>query len=208
MSFAPALVVASFSAGCTDQDVELVRGGSMPGHASTTVGAAFDASFDDRRWTTFKTTKGTRVVQLEAKVGNDLHQTAAGHVRTSIEDARKRNGSAFDELLNFFQRAYPAVAQNPDRVSALLKRHGCGTVDRVNIPGQSVWMPQCGSNSGENFMREAVSEWADEHLWPVGTPVKAQWTISADGRSFELTHLESVAWQSVAQQIVLELIYE
>ncbi|OBQ56757.1 hypothetical protein [Halodesulfovibrio spirochaetisodalis] len=50
----------------------------------------------------------------------------------------------------------------------------------------------------DNPKRAAVAEVFEVgNIWKVGTPVVFQWAIAADGKSFELTYWDSLAWQSV-----------
>jgi len=51
-------------AGCSQSDIDIVKDGTMNGYQTTTVGAAFDASFSNPKWTEFKGDKGERVVEF------------------------------------------------------------------------------------------------------------------------------------------------
>ena len=58
------MFAAAVLAGCTGSDVDIVKEGVMGGYQTTTVGAAFDASFDNPKWSEFKGEKGERVVEF------------------------------------------------------------------------------------------------------------------------------------------------
>ncbi|MCJ2165229.1 MULTISPECIES: hypothetical protein [unclassified Pseudodesulfovibrio] len=53
---------------CTQNDVDIVKDGTMNGYQATTVGAAFDASFDNPKWSEFVGEKGKRVVEFSGKI--------------------------------------------------------------------------------------------------------------------------------------------
>lgn len=64
-----------FLSGCSS-DVSMVKNGTMSGFERTTIGKAFEASFNDPKWETFKGKKGERVVQFTGKISKDMHDTA------------------------------------------------------------------------------------------------------------------------------------
>lgn len=66
--------------GCTGSDVDVVKGGVMGGYQTTTVGAAFDASFDNPQWSEFKGEKGERVVEFKGKIRKDVLLDLIGNV--------------------------------------------------------------------------------------------------------------------------------
>jgi hypothetical protein len=53
----------------------------------------------------------------------------------------------------------------------------------------------------------AIDDYLDIEMWPMGTPVTAQWAIAVDGKSFELDGLYSEAWEGVNQDHILNIIY-
>ena len=57
-------------AGCafTSSDVAVVRNGSLSDYPSTTVGKAFEGTFQNAKWTSFETAKGRTVVQFDGTI--------------------------------------------------------------------------------------------------------------------------------------------
>ena len=52
----------------TDSDVNIVRNGVLKAHNSTTVGKAFEGTFQKAKWSSFGTPKGETVVQFDGTV--------------------------------------------------------------------------------------------------------------------------------------------
>ena len=61
------LILMVMVAACGQSDLEMVKGGTMTGYETTTIGKAFDRSFDAGTWQAFKTDKGQRVVEFNGK---------------------------------------------------------------------------------------------------------------------------------------------
>jgi len=78
-----AIIFALFLSGCSS-DVSKVKNGTMPGYEKTTIGKAFEASFDDVKWEAFEGKKGERVVQFTGKISKDLHNTALAIAKKGI----------------------------------------------------------------------------------------------------------------------------
>ena len=71
---APPPAPAALAPAAVDAAVETVRAGSLPNHDSTKVGKAFEARFQNPRWSSFKTPNGVTTVDfrgtIEARVLN------------------------------------------------------------------------------------------------------------------------------------------
>jgi len=48
--------------------VDVVRNGVLGGYESTTVGKAFEGTFQDAKWTSFETAKGVTIVQFDGTI--------------------------------------------------------------------------------------------------------------------------------------------
>lgn len=70
---------ALFLAGCMQGDIDVVKDGVMGGYQTTTVGAAFDASFDNPQWSEFKGEKGERVVEFTGRIRKNVLLDLIGH---------------------------------------------------------------------------------------------------------------------------------
>ena len=45
------------------------------------------------------------------------------------------------------------------------------------------------------------------NFWKQGTPVTVQWIITPDGKSFNLSHMSSNAWEGMEFSNILAIIY-
>lgn len=68
----------------TETDINMVRNGVLRGYETTTVGQAFEGSFDDWIWKEFTTDKGQRIVEFNGLVSEKLHDTFVEWVNQNI----------------------------------------------------------------------------------------------------------------------------
>ncbi|TVM31605.1 hypothetical protein [Oceanidesulfovibrio marinus] len=156
-------------AACTVDDVEVVKNGMLNGYESTTVGKAFNASFDNPMWESFETDKGQRVVEFTGLVSNELHQAHMNSIMNGY-DAASANGMEFQYV------QLTSLYMSGEEFDKLVEH----------------WDEQ----GADNPMRAAIYEVFDKYntLWKVGTPVTVQWTIDANGEGFATSYWESEAW--------------
>lgn len=163
-----ALLLALFVlAGCTGGDVSLVQDGTMNGYESTTIGKAFEASFDSPKWEAFETDKGQRVVEFTGKVTKAMHDRC----RQEILDA------------------YEQPQTQPYMVHSARTMLGEENFEKLI----SSYADQGYDNPERAAVAHAHEGW---NVWKVGTPVRFQWTVNTDGKTFRLTYLESEAWKT------------
>ena len=70
-------------AGCRDKRVgyiNKVKNSTMPRHGDTTIGKAFEATFDNPKWESFETKKGRRVVQFTGTISEELSSQLSGNL--------------------------------------------------------------------------------------------------------------------------------
>jgi len=78
--------------------VELVRDGYLQEYKTTTIGKAFDASFDNPQWKAFETDKGVIVVEFNGSTSQKTHENACRLVLA--EHAGVMPESEFRELMD------------------------------------------------------------------------------------------------------------
>ena len=61
--------------GCGKSDLDMVKDGVLKGYDTTTVGKAFDSSFNNADWKNFKTDKGERIVEFNGKTSQRFHDS-------------------------------------------------------------------------------------------------------------------------------------
>lgn len=55
-----------------NQEIEAVKNGTLAGYNSTTVGRAFEGTFQNSKWTSFVSPKGQLIVQFDGTVERDV----------------------------------------------------------------------------------------------------------------------------------------
>jgi hypothetical protein len=194
-------------AGCGNSDVSLVKDGTMNGYETTTIGKAFEASFDDTKWEGFESKKGERVVQFTGKISKDLHNSVTDEVRQQLKGLQ--DFQAFQAKLNLFQPAVEKFGGDKSNYfQKLNKKYGC-ELNRVNYAGGVIaWSPECKKEETTfQYMDEVIDAFLDES-WKAGEAVEAQWIVTPDGKTFNLSHMGSAAWQGVTFDNILAAIYK
>ena len=172
---------------CTDSDVSTVKQGTMGGYKTTTVGNAFDGSFDSPKWTAFKGEKGERVVEFNGLISQRTHDSVKADVLKSIEDIRNQSGNDSLAQTYYVQMTTHLVGEaGYQTLYEAFAQEGEATLDTY-----------------KTIFMQAF----DEKGWPVGTAATAQWIVSPDGKEFQLTHLSSPAWVNVKYDDILKVLY-
>lgn len=162
-------------AGCFQNDVDVVKEGTMDEYPTTTIGAAFDASFDGPVWETFETDKKERVVGFTGRISQSLHDTYVSNIL---------NSAYLGMAPNIYQPFAEAVLTEPEY--------------------QQVYEAVSGEGSTpQEVVNQALLEAACEKLAPVGSNVAFQWKINTDGESFSLSYLDYGAWGPIVVQFPL-----
>lgn len=168
-------------AGCSGGDVDIVKKGTMHGYATTTVGAAFDASFDDPTWKAFEGEKGKRIVEFSGKISKTLHEDFVKRFLRELGDTPSELLCDYAKNLVSeaeYQRLYESLAGEGNRPQ--------GEVCK------DVFLAAC-----------------DARLWTVGTPVTFQWLISPNGKDFNLAYVQQEGWGGdFKPDVILSVIFE
>ena len=165
---------------CVASDIALVKNATMKSFQTTTVGNAFDASFDEPKWEEFKGKKGERVVQFRGNISQDLHNTA-------VKALLGRDPSQVNEVnaLNYV-----------NIYSDIVMKIGVKKAEELGK----------GKNN-MGAMAIIIQEFANNHHWVPRTPVVVQWIISPNGDSFQLNSMGSEAWEGIELIEILKIIY-
>jgi len=161
------LVIAlAVFAGCTQNDVDLVKNGYMQAYPTTTVGSAFDATFNAPKWTSFKGEKGQRIVEFTGTIPKGLHDEQVQYITS--EFAKLHSGYATEYAKKIlteaeFQETWEAFSEGGER-------------------------------SYYDVERDVLESACDQKIWPVGAEVAFQWIVSPNGKDFQLAYIEDKAW--------------
>jgi hypothetical protein len=153
-------------AGCTGSDVDVVKKGVLDGYPSTTVGAAFDATFDNPKWKAFKSEKGKRVVEFTGTIPQALHD---GYV------AKILNSERLGITPDLYETFAELVLTESEYQQVYEGASGEGTTPKKELD--------------KILLQEACKK-----LAPVGNTASFQWVINADGETFSAAYIDYDAW--------------
>lgn len=189
-----------------NSDVSLVKDGTMNGYETTTIGKAFEASFDDTKWEGFEGKKGERVVQFTGKISKDLHNSVTDEVRQQLKGLEYFEASQFK--LSLFRAAVKKFGGDESNYfQKLNKKYGC-ELKRVYYTGGIGWSPECKKEETKfQYIDEVIDALLDES-WKAGEAVEVRWIVTPDGRRFNLSHMGSAAWQGLTFDNILAVIYK
>ena len=161
------------------RDVRMIKSAVLTGYQSTTIGKAFDASFDEPKWEQIEGRNGERVVQFTGKISRALHDNVATIIKKNLS------------------KYVTDPHSSPVSLDAIN--------DQLYNIGQEVKKshPRAGIRSRNRLIIEEYTKSA----WAVGTPVKVQFIITPNGRSFRLAHMDSKAWEGMEYSQILDMIY-
>lgn len=176
--------------GCSNSDVSLVKKGTMNGYETTTIGKAFESSFDNPKWESFKGKKGERVVQFTGNISKNLHDSFIREISQNLPEFED-SPMSYGLKLTLFYRVLDNLCGEKEK-SQFLQNLGTKCGDEEHLT------PQC---------KEVIDTILNE-LWKVGSRVEVQWIVTPDGKSSNLTHMASPAWEGVAFEVILAAIYK
>jgi hypothetical protein len=74
IGYALCVVLSLLFCACGNSDINSIKNETMNGYETTTIGKAFDASFDETKWEAFESKKGEKVVQFTGKISETNEQ--------------------------------------------------------------------------------------------------------------------------------------
>jgi hypothetical protein len=183
IGYALCVVLSLLFCACGNSDINFVKKGTMNSYETTTIGKAFDASFDETKWEVFESKKGEKVVQFVGKISEDLHKSASRIIAADLGIGSK------DETVQLGSYLVVCRLIGYERVDEIAKQLGIET-DETN----------------EQIMNAVFNDLLT-NFWKQGTPVTVQWIITPDGKGFNLSHMSSTAWEGMEFSKILTLIY-
>lgn len=212
-------VIGLVLSGCGggNSDVALVKDGTMGGYETTTVGGAFDASFDNPQWEAFEADKGERVVQFTGTISQSTHNSVIAEVTDQLsalegggnpEQQMVQKEAKFQIQLNYLQAAVEKLGgADSAYFQNINKKFDCKLQFANLMGGVSAYIPDCKNDNSTAYMDAILNDFYSE-LWKVGTPVEVQWIINADGSGFSLSHMGSSAWEGIEFKNIVNAIYK
>jgi len=204
--------------------INTVKNGTMQGYETTTVGKAFDSSFDNPNWETFEGNKGEIVIQFSGNISEDLHIWVTEKARNDL----KLKLSLGEYMFGMFQVALEEFGGPTSQfIQDLNKKYGCKLKNNMaHVSGLSGSFPKCLRKEKHraaqpqerseiqkdietrtiSYVNEAINALFNE-AWKPGEPVTVQWIVHTNEETFELYNMDSVAWEGIDYKDIVEAIY-
>jgi len=203
--------------GSGNSDLVLVKDGTMGGYETTTIGRAFESSFDNPQWEAFETEKGERIVQFTGTISQNIHDSVITEITDQLseldsggnpEQQMIQKEAKFQIQLNYLQGAVEKLGgDNSAYFQEINKKFDCNLQFANLMGGVSAYIPDCKNDNSTAYMDAILNDFYSE-LWKVGTPVEVQWIINVDGSSFSLSHMGSGAWEGIEFKNIVNAIYQ
>lgn len=200
-----------------NSDVTFVKDGTMTGYETTTVGKAFEASFDNPKWEGFEGEKGERVVQFSGTISQGLHDSVIAEITDQLsalegggspEQQMVQQQAKFQFQINFLQSAVEKMGgENSAYFQELNKQFDCKLEYANLMGGVLAYIPDCKNDNSTAYLDAILNDFFSES-WKVGTPVEVQWIVNADDSGFTLNHMGSGAWEGIEFNNILNAIYK
>ncbi|MGA2590108.1 MAG: hypothetical protein ABSH32_09350 [Bryobacteraceae bacterium] len=188
-----ALAAICLSCRSLNSPIETVRNGVLTNYNSTTVGKAFEGTFQNAKWTTIETAKGQTVVQFDGTV----ETMRFGKVTT----AEELSANTVYEASSMRSKCMASLGVT-GRFTELMRQHEeTRRADHTNDPGWNYDWGWLQLNEKLLAINTSVAHCMNNSP----TPVKFQFTLSADQESFELSYVDEVFDHSA--QRALSFIY-
>jgi len=181
------LLGSAFAMSCVllKSDIDKVRDGVLADHNTTTVGKAFEGTFQKGKWSSFVSSKGEKVVQF---------------------DGTTSYGELNDALFIWDRTDYPLDRLESSCVSSLgltetvaqikqQAQNGARKYFEDHSPGGSLasWeIPTKADQLEREMMEGGPRQQIDQCVRDTRVSVWLQFLLSADGKTFELGHVDKV----------------
>lgn len=190
---------------CTNSDVALVKESVMSAYNKSTVGKVFEASFDEAQWEAVTTKKGERVVKFTGKISQDLHDAVIADLEQKTQALKVYQQ---EELkIQYIQHLVKKQGAESALFQQLNAEYGCVLRESSLAGGVIWWTPTCQDNANWGQYLEAAKQAFLAQAWQVGDTVEVEWTISEDGKQFDVTQMASPSWEGLAYEHILAAIY-
>jgi len=204
-------------AGCQalHSDIDVVRDGVLADYNTTTVGKAFEGTFQTAKWTSFVTPKGATVVEFNGTIRADV---LLKHEFLSILDEKgfieQCNASQADKIASQMKDAADHV-----KAREIEKRAATDNVTWQSDPAvrekeaadiqalHAKWDPIYAADEEAKKQTAAlISKCVDEKMSAWAVPVKVQFLMSTDKKTFTINYIDEKAFAG-HQDKVLAFVY-
>jgi hypothetical protein len=214
---------APTSAGSTDvpaghggPEVEIVRNGVLALYDSTTVGKAFEGTFQNAKWSSFETPKGAVVVQFDGTVTSSALKQAS--LYSFKAEATLRNGCIASlglkstmeqesELARKEEQQYNAtMAEIETRRQDAQRSRRSEDVENLNKEWNATWAAHNETVKAQKELDNENEAKIQPCMSTTPIPVQFQFLLSADKKTFEINYVDQEVFGD-AKANALDFIY-
>ncbi|WP_319779960.1 hypothetical protein [Maridesulfovibrio sp.] len=176
-------------AGCSG-DLEKVKGGTLNGRPTVTIGQAFDSAFDMPSWSESKGERGERMVTFNGFISARLHERAVDmtFIYTIMAEAEGMSQGNPFIAVGFETKVEEFFGGRSKYKKLLRKFKKSGANDKI-------------AKYSAMYLAYSLAE------WPVGEPVSASWVIHTDGKKFDFARIQSDALAGKNIDMLIDIIY-
>lgn len=164
-----------------DPDINMIKNGVLNEYNTTTIGKAFNASFDNFTWSSFQTDKGVKIVEFSGSITQELH--------------------------NYF---IPDPSVSPQYVLYAHLLKDADEQDLQNLEtglGQLTLMTMLSKLEDKTKSNASFRKELNDAFVQVGDKVVFQWAIAQDRNSFETSYIDYTPWGRLSLEQIFEAIY-
>jgi hypothetical protein len=134
----------------------------MGGYETTTIGRAFESSFDNPQWEAFETEKGERIVQFTGTISQNIHDSVITEITDQLseldsggnpEQQMIQKEAKFQIQLNYLQGAVEKLGgDNSAYFQEINKKFDCNLQFANLMGGVSAYIPDCKNDNSTAYM--------------------------------------------------------
>jgi len=200
--------------GC-DGSTSQVKNGILGQHPDVTVGAAFDSSFDNAKWSTI-TDKGRKIVRFTGKIKQSTHDAAA---RAALPDGSTvHNNFLVSAIVHQFSAAEferKFAPYNDAHVETKIRQFEAANAkedeDVMKKKREVLELKLLHESEAaeKKITDELVAEFMKTSFWPVGQDVEFNFIVYPDGKQFEIDSFSNESWAKLKLSLdsVLNVIF-
>jgi len=219
-----AIGVLAFAACGSKSRVSTVKAGTIAEYPNVPLGKAFDASFDDPKWTSDETAKGVKFVEFDGRLKLSKHKEALdkeiakySECAAMVDEVKRTPNYAFVKYVvsTMDQRGGNVFATATLRTAEMNKYSDEQIAELYNSdPGHVFFSGNIGSGSSviDKFVKKIgdLSVCGPDSVEKLAS-VKFQFQFTPDGKSFSLTFVDMLPWKCInleSKESVLKYVLE
>ena len=164
-----------------DERIDLVKNGYFSGYQRTTIGKAFDASFDSPKWAMETSPKGSEYVVFTGKIKADMHNARKKVITSAFYQYHLSHWT--DRMAWYL--VDKSVIEHWDILVDELRRKE-KELDPLVYSDITKYHQMDKALLSEYQKRADLEGIIDKYVWAKGDTVTFKWLVHPDGKSFRL----------------------